>query len=97
VSSGSLADIFAESRRVLKPGGIALHQDVPIKGDRSLFERFMFNWESTNNNEPFWEVFAAADIGAMMEAAGFAREATEEALIPKLDGPGAWYVVFATK
>jgi SAM-dependent methyltransferase len=97
VSCGSLADIFAESRRVLKPGGIALHQDVPIKGERSLFERFMFNWESTNNNEPFWEVFAEADVGAMMEAAGFSPAATEQALIPKLDGPGAWYAVFASK
>ncbi len=97
VSSAVMSRMFAESHRVLRPGGIALHQDVPIKGERTPFERFMFNWESKNNNEPFWEVFAEADVRATMVAAGFAEDRVEEALIPKLDGPGAWYAAFATK
>jgi ubiquinone/menaquinone biosynthesis C-methylase UbiE len=97
VSFGALAAIFRESHRVLNPGGIALHQDVPIKGERTLFERFMFHWESRNNNEPFWEVFAEADVWAMMIAAGFSGDTVEEALIPKCDGPGAWFAVLASK
>jgi SAM-dependent methyltransferase len=97
VSSQTLGGIFAESRRVLRPGGIAVHQDVPIKGDRTLFERFMFGWETRNNNEPFWQVFAETDVPAMLCAAGFAPETVEETLVPKLDGPGAWYVAVATR
>jgi ubiquinone/menaquinone biosynthesis C-methylase UbiE len=96
VSGESLARIFSESRRMLRPGGLALHQDVPIRGERTLFERFMFDWETRNNNEPFWRVFAEADVPAMMAKAGFAPGDVTEALIPKLDGPGAWYAVMGT-
>ncbi len=97
VSATTLGRIFAESRRVLRPGGIAVHQDVPIKGERSLFERFMFRWETRNNNEPFWEVFAQADVSAMMRDAGFAPERITETIVPKIDGPGAWYLAVAMK
>jgi SAM-dependent methyltransferase len=97
VSSATLARMFAESHRTLRPGGIAIHQDVPIRGDRTLFERYMFSWETRNNNEPFWQVFAEADVPAMMEAGGFEPDRIEETLVPKLDGPGAWYVVMGRK
>ncbi len=97
ISAGTLARMFAESHRVLKASGIAVHQDVPIKGDRTLFERFMFSWETRNNNEPFWEVFAEADVPAVLQAAGFAADAITETQVPKLDGPGAWYLVMGEK
>ncbi|HLG87200.1 MAG TPA: class I SAM-dependent methyltransferase [Alphaproteobacteria bacterium] len=97
ISVATLARMLAESHRVLRPGGIALHQDVPIKGDRTLFERYMFSWETRNNNEPFWEVFAEANVGALMKAAGFAEGSIVETQIPKLDGPGAWYVAMGAK
>ena len=97
ISADTLSQMCAESHRVLRPGGIAVHQDVPIKGDRTLFQRYMFSWETRNNNEPFWEVFAEADVPAVMEAAGFAHDAIIETNIPKLDGPGAWYVVMGEK
>ena len=93
ISAATLARLFAESHRVVRPGGIVVHQDVPIRGDRTLFERYMFSWETRNNNEPFWEVFAEADVTGEMIAAGFAPGEVSEALVPKLDGPGAWYVV----
>jgi len=97
VAPATLGKIFAESSRVLRPGGIALHQDVPIRGDRSLFERFMFDWETRNNNEPFWQAFAEADLHPMMLAAGFEPAQVAEAVVPKLDGPGAWYVILGEK
>jgi SAM-dependent methyltransferase len=97
ISADTLSRTFAEALRVVRPGGIVLHQDVPIRGDRTLFERYMFNWETRNNNEPFWEVFADADVVGEMVSAGFAPEHVIEALVPKLDGPGAWYVVMGEK
>jgi SAM-dependent methyltransferase len=97
ISAATLARMLAESHRVLRPGGIAVHQDVPIKSDRTLFERYMFGWETRNNNEPFWEIFAEADVGALMRAAGFAEGSIVELQIPKLDGPGAWYVATGEK
>ena len=98
VSAASLCRIFAESHRVIRPGGIALHQDVPIRGDQpSLFQRYMAALETRNNNEPFWTDFANADIAGMMRAAGFAPNDLTETRVPKLDGPGSWYVVMGEK
>jgi ubiquinone/menaquinone biosynthesis C-methylase UbiE len=97
ISREIMAGLFAESRRVLRPGGIAVHQDVPIRGDRSLLERYMFAWETKYNNEPFWQVFAAADVPRMLSQAGFAAGAIEETHLKRVDGPGSWYVALAQK
>jgi len=97
ISRKTMAGLFAESRRVLRPGGIAVHQDVPIRGHRSLFERYMFAWETKYNNEPFWQVFAEADVPRLLAQAGFAEGAIEETHLTRVDGPGSWYVALAHK
>jgi SAM-dependent methyltransferase len=95
ISRETLTGVFAESRRLLRPGGIAMHQDVPIRGERTLFERYMFDWETRYNNEPFWQVFADADVPRLLAQAGFAPAAVTEAQVPRLDGPGTWYLALA--
>jgi SAM-dependent methyltransferase len=95
ISRETLAGVFAESRRLLRPGGIAIHQDVPIRGKRTLFERYMFDWETRYNNEPFWQVFADADVPRLLAQAGFAPAAVTETQVPRLDGPGTWYLALA--
>ena len=97
ISRATMQRLFAESHRLLRPDGIAVHQDVPIRGERTLFERFMFDWETRYNNEPFWQVFAEANVRRLLERAGFAPDAITEVALPKLDGPGAWYVALAVK
>ena len=71
ISRETMARLFAESHRLLRPGGVAVHQDVPIRGNRTLFDRYMFAWETKYNNEPFWQVFAEADVQGSLAAAGF--------------------------
>ena len=95
ISQASLRQVFAESRRVLRPGGVTIHQDVPIRGSRTPFEEYMDDWESRYNNEPFWREFAAADVRALLGQAGFPADGVHEAQLPKLDGSGTWYVVVA--
>jgi SAM-dependent methyltransferase len=97
ISRETMVGLFAESQRVLRPGGLAVHQDVPIRGDRSLLERYMFAWETKYNNEPFWELFAEADVPRMLAQAGFAAGAVEETHLKRVDGPGSWYVALAQK
>lgn len=97
VSRDTLARMLAESHRLLRPGGLAVHQDVPIRGYRTPFERYLFAWETRYNNEPFWQVFADADVTQLLRAAGFAAHSIIETELPKLDGPGAWYVATAAR
>jgi hypothetical protein len=95
ISRETLARLFAESRRLLRPGGVAIHQDVPIRGNKTLFERYMFEWETRYNNEPFWQIFAAADVPRLLAQAGFAPEAVMETQVRRVDGPGTWYLALA--
>ena len=54
VAKDALPQIFREAHRVVRPGGLVLHQDVYVRSaDATPFERFMFKWQTDNNNEPF--------------------------------------------
>jgi ubiquinone/menaquinone biosynthesis C-methylase UbiE len=98
VSPSQLAAIFREARRVLKPGGTVVHQDVPVKGAAfTPFQRFMFSWQNKNNNEPFWDDFTSADTAAVMRDAGFAEGEVLETSIKMLDGPRNWFLVVGEK
>lgn len=98
VSRPMLERIFAEARRVVRPGGVVVHQDVPVKGaDFSPFQKFMFSWQTRNNNEPFWDDFTGADVPQVMREAGFAPDEVVETTVKMRDGPRAWYVVMGEK
>lgn len=98
VSHPMLHKIFAEARRVVKPGGVVVHQDVPVKGaDFSPFEKFIFSWQTKNNDEPFWDDFTGADVPSVMRACGFPADRVVETTVQMRDGPRAWYVVLGEK
>lgn len=97
ISQATMARLFAESHRLLRAGGVAIHQDVPTRGERSLFERFLFDWETRYNNEPFWQAFVQADVRRLLAEAGFAPAAIQETELPKLDGPGTWYLAIGER
>ena len=67
--------IFAETERLLKPGGIVLHVEQPQYSDEMpLFEQAMRDWDAFYNNEPFWTKMHEVDLDAWMEKAGFSRD-----------------------
>lgn len=67
--------IFAETQRLLKPGGIVLHVEQPqYSDDMPLFEQAMRDWDAFYNNEPFWTKMHEVDLDAWMEKAGFDRD-----------------------
>ena len=61
-SKKALPRIFAETRRLLRSGGRMLHFDIP-RGD-TLFDQFMHDWESYNNNESFARCMTDIDLVA---------------------------------
>jgi SAM-dependent methyltransferase len=73
-SFGAMQKIFAETRRLLKPGGAVLHVEQPqYAKDMPLFEQAMRDWDAFYNNEPFWTKMHEIDLDAFMAKAGFDR------------------------
>jgi ubiquinone/menaquinone biosynthesis C-methylase UbiE len=68
-SNKALPNVLAESRRLLKPGGIMIHLEIPRPDD--MFEKFMFDWEAYNNNEPFSMGCRESDLIGLAKSAGF--------------------------
>jgi cyclopropane fatty-acyl-phospholipid synthase-like methyltransferase len=90
--------MMKETFRILRPGGIAIHQDVMVRyKDWSLFEQAERSWDQSFNNEPFWDTYGEADVPADMAAAGFGATNVKELNLVKIDGPGSWYAVVAVK
>ncbi|MBT9470556.1 MAG: class I SAM-dependent methyltransferase [Pseudomonadota bacterium] len=80
-SRAALGNIIAEAHRLLAPGGVMLHIEVPVRRNEA-FDQFLTNWDSTNNNEPFWSTLAEMDLVAPALEAGFPRESIFEAVVP---------------
>ncbi|WP_040482116.1 class I SAM-dependent methyltransferase [Luminiphilus syltensis] len=72
-SSAAIKNIIGECYRVLKPGGLMLHVETPPYEGMSPFETFLFDWDSENNNEPFWRKSHQLDLDALASNAGFEK------------------------
>lgn len=74
-SKTALLNIFKESLRILRPGGLMLHLEIP-RGTEP-FEQFMFQWETYNNNETFARFMTEIDLPSVAIKAGFSKEKTK--------------------
>lgn len=67
--------IFHECHRLLRPGGVMVHLEVPARYDQlGLWEQVRADFESLYNNEPFMAGVARADFARIAVNAGFAAE-----------------------
>ncbi|MEM6585106.1 MAG: class I SAM-dependent methyltransferase, partial [Pseudomonadota bacterium] len=89
-SKAQAHDIMKECHRLLKPGGLALHLDVPYQPSQiPLIKQVTNNWQVRHNGEPFWSGFADLDMKEVAISAGFDADsafATYEAV-----GPAAYH------
>lgn len=102
-SRSAVRNVMKEAHRLLKPGGVVLHMEVPVRNDRiAPFDAFMRDWSTFNNNEPFWGTFHDMDLIAPAVAAGFAAETVIDDFVPSAGGGGAlaglsWHAYGAQK
>lgn len=111
-SSRALRNIVRESYRLLAPGGLMIHQEVPQYHGLDPYQAFVLDWDTYNNNEPFWGTLRDSDLTAIAREAGFAEERVLETMIPSaaqvkartgrfqagdFGGSGHWFVFAATK
>lgn len=72
VSHPALRNIFAETYRLLRPGGVAGHADVTGNTEAvSLCTQAVRDWDSYHNNEPFWKALRDMDPHDAYQRAGF--------------------------
>ena len=90
--------MFKESYRILKPGGIAVHQDLRLRFDQfPLFEQFDFRWDQLHNNEPYLVTYATNNPDDLFLQAGFPKENIWSGLVDQPDGSMKWFVPVAQK
>jgi ubiquinone/menaquinone biosynthesis C-methylase UbiE len=89
--------MLREARRVVRPGGIVIHQDVAIRGLPTLVEQVERDWDTHFNGEAHWNTYQNADLIADMKAAGFADAEIVEHDLPAIHGANRWYAISAIK
>ena len=82
LSIKSLPKIMKEAYRVLSSGGAMLHLEQPqYTEDMPLYEQFIRDWDSYNNNEPFWSAMHEINLDELLEDLGFAKESISHAAL----------------
>lgn len=89
--------MLREAARVVRPGGVVIHQDVPIRFEPTLVHQVERDWDTHFNNERHWATYARADLVSEMVDAGFPAEAVVEHDLPAVHGLNRWYAVTARK
>lgn len=71
-SRQALPRILAECHRLLKPGGVMAHLEVPYRYQDMLIDDVIIrDWQSYHNGEPFWGGCCTADFAGLLTTAGF--------------------------
>jgi ubiquinone/menaquinone biosynthesis C-methylase UbiE len=79
--------IFAEAYRVLRPGGLMLHMELPPNAQLSPYEAFYLDWDSSYNNEPFYKPFRDQRPEQLCARAGFDPAKYVQFVMPSI----GWY------
>lgn len=110
-SHAAVPNIMRECQRLLRPGGVVVHLEVPLRyDDLDLCGHLLGDFETRYNNEPFWAGALKADLAGELQRLGFEDVASgfQTATGNAVRGEGefsdrnlgafrSWYVVSARK
>ena len=71
ISKKARANAFKEAHRVLKPGGLLLHMELPPNDEMAPFDGFFLDWDSWYNEEPFYKGYRDERPADLCRDAGF--------------------------
>lgn len=112
-SGKAIRNIMRECQRLLAPGGMMFHVEVPQYHGMDPYDAFILDWDTYNNNEPFWGAMHDLDLVALARESGFAAENVIQDFAPSafkmarsrtklfqggdFGGGGQWFVFGAVK
>ena len=82
-----IAKVFAEAKRVLRPGGMLLHYELPPNNQLPAYDGFYLDWDCWYNNEPYYKGYRDQDPATLCADAGFAPENFFQTVVPSV----GWY------
>ena len=96
ISSDGRRAVARESRRLLAPGGIVVHQDIDLLfANKTPWQQAERAWDRYHNHELFWLDYAECDFGKELAEAGFIPERVRTAKVRRSAGPGKWQIFVA--
>ena len=92
VEPDQIGAVFKEAFRVLAPGGVMAHIDIPnfFQYPDPLFVSLV-DADTFHNNEPFWGEMHRRDLVQLMVDAGFPRETCFRGVAPMGNFPWSWF------
>ena len=84
LSKKQRAKALAEAYRVLRPGGLMLHMELPPNAQMGAFDGFYLDWDSYYNNEPYYKGFRDEVPSELCTRAGFAEGDYFDFVVPSI-------------
>ncbi len=63
--------VLTECHRLLKPGGLMLHMELPASDQVDPYYNFFLDWDAYYNNEPHYASFRGQNLSELCLSAGF--------------------------
>jgi SAM-dependent methyltransferase len=76
--------VLRECHRLLAPGGVMVHMELPDESSMTDYGNFFWNWDTRNNNEPWYTAYREQDPLRLCAESGFGAEVCFKLLIPDL-------------
>lgn len=77
--------IIKDCYRMLKPGGLMLHMELPPSSETDAYSNFYLDWDAFYNNEPHYLNFRELDFPELLAKSGFNEDKHLMIRIPNYD------------
>ena len=78
-----IQQFFKEAFRVLRPGGLLIHMELPPNEALAPYDAFYLDWDCFYNNEPFYKGFRDLSYPGLCREAGFSEDLFFQATLPR--------------
>ena len=83
--------VLKECYRLLSPGGMMVHMELPSSSQVDPYYNFYLDWDNEHNNEPHYRDFRSQDFNHLMTSAGFNLNNCFNITIPDVGGSSPKY------